>query len=316
MYWNDLENVLRDYLSIPSKETTYIAVPFINPELLESVLQPKWNQKVVVITSWRKDHLLTGVSKIEIYDVVKRHPKWSLLVNDRVHSKIYSNDLISALVGSANLSYTALQDGSRSNHEVLTYIELSDSDRSSFQKLLKDSNLVNDEYHQKCLDWYNENKNNFPKLPIDSVIPEKDKDWFLISSLPASTSPTRIWEIMVDSSPADKSWGEYEAAKHDLDLFEINCTDHENFQEFRTELSQQVSAHPFITAFTENIDSEGLYFGRAKEWIQRNCTDVPVPYRRDITEYAQALYVWLPELFPEHFSVNRPNYSQIIRRKI
>lgn len=315
MYWNDLENVLKDYLSIPSKETTYIAAPFINPELLESVLQPKWNQKVVVITSWRKDHLLAGVSKIEIYEVVKRHPKWSLFINDRLHSKFYSNDLISALIGSANLTYSALQDRKDSNYELLTYIEMSDLDRNSFRSLLEDSNLVDEEYYQKCLEWYDQNRDQFEKLPTDSIVPKEGKDWFLISSLPASISPMRIWEIIVEASSTDNSWGEYEAAKHDVELFGINCSDYVNKEEFRDALSDLVGAHPFIKAFSDNIDSEGLYFGAAKEWIQQNCTNVPVPYRRDITEYAQALYVWLPELFPKIFSVNRPNYSQIIIRK-
>ena len=210
MYWNDLEYVLTDYLSIPDVGVTYVVAPFINPDLLDSILESKWNDEVVIITSWRKDHLFNGVSKLETYDVVKRHPNWTLYVNDRLHAKVYCHDMTTALVGSANLSYTALRDGGRTNREVLTYVELSQKDHQSLETIIQTSTLVNDQLYSECLEWYNEHKESFQKVPSDSIVEKNDPSFFLLSSLPASTSPVRIWEIMVDSVSTDESWNEFE----------------------------------------------------------------------------------------------------------
>ena len=38
--------------------------------------------------------------------------------------------------------------------------------------------------------------------------------------------------------------------------------------------------HPFIIKIDEFIE-HGAHFGAIKEWIQKNCVDVPVPTRRD-----------------------------------
>ena len=313
IYWDRLEIVLEDFFTLPS-DTTYIVSPFINPELLENILSEKWDQEVVVITSWRTDHLLSGVSKLETYDVIKRHKKWSLRVKDNLHTKLYSHDMSSTFLGSANLTYSALQDNQRSNHEVLKFVELSSSDKESFNHLISSSKLVDDDYYQLCLEWYNENKDKYQRHPRESIVEQESRDWFKISSLPASISPSRIWDIKVNNAEPELDWGEDKAAEHDLELFEMNIEDYHDLNQFKRELAIKVSSHPFISSFTEAIDLQGMYFGRAKEWIQYNCTDDPVPYRRELTDYTDSIFNWLAELFPADYIVERPNYSQLIRK--
>ena len=103
--------------------------------------------------------------------------------------------------------------------------------------------------------------------------------------------------------------------EHDLELFGIEIGGCHDLNQFKHELAIKVSSHPFISSFAGAIDVQGMYFGRAKEWIQYNCTDDPVPYRRDLTDYTESLFNWLTELFPGEYVVETPNYSQIIRRK-
>ena len=65
----------------------------------------------------------------------------------------------------------------------------------------------------------------------------------------------------------------------------------------REKLKDAFFIHPFIKAFLSNVEVDGfIYFGRAKEWIHNNCTDVPLPRRWTITENIQILYRWIVEL--------------------
>ena len=82
-------------------------------------------------------------------------------------------------------------------------------------------------------------------------------------------------------------------------------------EEFTEKLKIQFFAHPFTKKIEEFIDPEA-YFGRIKEWVQNNCTDVPVPSRRELTGNVQVLYDWLVKLSDGKYAVDRPNHSERI----
>lgn len=315
MYWDSLYSMLQEYIGTENRGTTYILCPFINTEILQDMLSNKLDKNVIIVTSWRQDHLLSGVSNLDLYDVVRKYNSWRLYVNDNLHAKVYSLGLDSAFIGSANLTYSGLLDEPKSNHEVLNFTELTTSDSENIARIIQSSILINDSNYSIYLDWLLQNKSehivNFPK---GSVIERQIRDWFKISSLPASISPSRIWDIKVNNAEPELDWGEDKAAEHDLELFEIKIEDYHDLNQFKQELAIKVSSHPFISSFTEAIDLQEMYFGRAKEWIQYNCTDDPVPSRRELTDYTYFLFNWLAELFPEDYIVETPNYSQLIRK--
>ena len=124
MHWDDLENKLSSFLHEDHDRPLYILSPFINTDYFEELMD---NQREVhVITSWRKDHLLTGVSNINLYNIVKRNSSWKLYINDRLHAKVYCRNFDQLLMGSANLTKKALMDTTKSNHEVLVELECSE----------------------------------------------------------------------------------------------------------------------------------------------------------------------------------------------
>ncbi len=72
--------------------------------------------------------------------------------------------------------------------------------------------------------------------------------------------------------------------------------------------------HPFIVKFVASLN-KSKSFGRVKEWIQRNCTNVPVPNRRELTANVRTLFDWLIELDPDSFVVERPRHAEVLFRK-
>jgi len=312
MYWNSLMPFVDEYFQQDTDETLYVLCPFITTKLFEKLLDGQ--EEVVIVTSWRKDHLLAGVSDLALYEVVKKHPKWSLRINDRLHAKVFSRSFKDMIFGSANLTGKALNDDSKSNFEVMDYAHCTREDEEGILQIIDQSTLMNDEKFMQYSEWYEENKDKYPIPSQESVIePEVWEKEFLISSLPASLSPRRIWEIMVEGREWNRSWDEKSAAVHDLEIFGLDHTQFETYELFHQEIKTKVLNHLFVDSFCKQIDTDGLYFGRAKQWIHETCVDDPVPYRKEITGYVQSLFSWLVELFPERYIVEVPNYSERIR---
>lgn len=312
MHWTNLEDLLKDFFSARLNEQLYIFCPFINTELITELLDNR--DRVTIITSWRKDHLISGISNLDLYQVVARNPSWELFVNDRLHAKVFTNGFEDMLYGSANITKTALGDNSKSNHEFINYGDLSEEDEYRLREIIDDSIQISPPVFEKYLDWYENVDMNY-NLPEPDSLVLRDLDYrFMISQLPASVSPTRIWEIITGSKEAEEIWSEEAALQHDLDLFLNGRKIFANKGEYLEAMKKKVQLNRFISTFCDQITDEGMFFGRAKEWIQSNCEDDPVPYRKELTAYVQSLFEWLTELYPEKFEIDRPSFSQRLRR--
>ena len=90
--------------------------------------------------------------------------------------------------------------------------------------------------------------------------------------------------------------------------------DHLNKEEFLVFLKGKFFRSKFIIELLDFIGEE-KYFGRVKEWIQKNCQDVPVPSRRNLTGNIQVLYKWIVKLSDGKYKVDVPGqYSERIYR--
>ena len=107
---------MRNFLDDQRDEPLIILSPFITTAYFEELTQDQ--REVYVVTSWRKDHLASGVSNINLYQAVKRNRNWKLFINDRLHAKVYCRNYETLIMGSANLTYSGLKDEKKSNHEV------------------------------------------------------------------------------------------------------------------------------------------------------------------------------------------------------
>ena len=307
MNYRELGVVLQDYLR-NGKGIRYIVCPFINSEIVTDLLPPQCD--AIIITSWRKDHLRTGISSLDLYDVCREH-NWTLFVNDRLHMKLYSNNLDSAWVGSANLTKRALSDDERSNHELLAFIEeMTTDDRIMIHQIQAEATLVTDDVFQQYKQWFDEQQ---PVVlpPPESVEIDARESAFHTSQLPHSDSPQRLWDVA--NGATDLREYEQAAMEHDLGLYPVLTN--QTSDEFIDNMNAVFFEHPFIKAFADEITTDGIRFGGVKQWIKKNCTDVPVPHARELTFPTQALIRWFPALEPEEYEIYQPNVSEILRRK-
>ena len=217
------------------------------------------------------------------------------------------------MIGSANLTRTAMSDGVNSNIELLVNESCDVEMEHEIRNVLRTSLHLNDELFEIYHRWYRSVEQNASAVDTGSVIlPNPDREMFLVSQLPATASPERLWNLISGKEAPDTSWSEQHAVTHDMKNFGL--PQHLGYKEFLSILIEMMKSQTFFGTFTEEIDSEGLRFGAAKQWIHERCIDDPVPYRKELTRTVQNLFAWVVALYPDEFEIIQPRHSQIIRR--
>lgn len=311
LFWEDLLGAIKSQLK-RGEEHLYIMSPFITKGILQNILPETIS--TTIITSWRPDFIIKNPNSIDVYLGCKERPETALYLNPRLHAKLYATDLTqkknSAVVGSANLTRKGLGLDPRPNYEVACLIDdLSPKARIYFQRILNDSIFVTEEIYGRYKAWIAKYLDDGEIMEEPIIDIEKDPQ-FLVTDLPLTDSPTRLWELK--SNIVEFEWWEEDSLIHDLSVFGGENADSKDL--FMAELKDGFSNQVFVSEFLKTIESNGIFFGRIKEWIQQNCHDVPTPKRRELTITVQALLRWIVELFPKQFEIIRPKYSECLRR--
>jgi hypothetical protein len=310
--WNQLRKNLGEYFS-NSNGVHYIIAPFISPRILESLVKENSSDGIVV-TSWRSDHLRSGVSSLDIFPILEKYG-WKLFVNDRLHMKFYSCNLDSAWIGSANVTGRALDDDESSNHELLCFINTLESEtRIHIKQLQNDSQLVTPRVFSEYKTWFDQQSIIQPLEPQEIFKPF-NLELLLTSDLPLTIKPSRVWEIAQEASSESLETWEQHAYEHDRIVYPADLGNSQ--EEYFANLRPVFFEKPFIKKFSEVVTPDGIQFGSIRRWLEENCHDIPQPHRREITKLVQGLINWFVDLDPETFEVYVPgNYSERLRRKI
>ena len=291
----------------------FVYAPYIRTDVLEDLLRDL-DDRIVVVTTWEPRDIVSGSSELSLYPFCKEHGI-SLYVASGMHLKVYSYGLQSAILATGNVSRRGLMPGG--NYEAGVLIEeVSAANRLYLEGIRRGARLVDDAMYEELSEWVEEHgPRDEPDLPgLVDILPALGTDDFLVSALPM----TRSIDLLVDayrgisggSPPGDPEVAA--CAFHDLANYGIPMGLSDD--EFLARLSDAFFAHPFIRRIDGFIDPEA-YFGRIKEWIQDNCTDVPVPSRRELTGNVQVLLEWFVRLGGSKYAVDIPGrHSQRIRR--
>jgi len=308
---------IRNYLLENGKEQdrVFLIVPYIQKDALERLLKGIVS-KIVIVTTWRQEDFLSGSSDLGIYPFCYENGI-TLYINNRIHLKVYSVNFGNLILATANISEAGLGISTNRQLECATRIEkISGKDRLFFEGIIRSSVHVDYDIYQKLLEWYIRQKKITPiKESFEEIILKNEHSNFLISSLPMTRDVATLEEgyhrINKGFEPSDDKEIS-DCIYHDLANYKIDTN--LNMEEFRQILSNSFFSHPFIQKIEELISPE-TYFGRLKEWIQKNCTDVPIPSRRELTGNVQVLLHWFETLGAGKYAVDVPgSYSQRIRK--
>lgn len=281
--------------------------PYINPSVLKNIL-PNTNVNISIITTWKLSDLWFGSSSLETFTYANGN-SIKLFINNRIHLKACLVDWKKCISGSANITQNGLGLSSNYNFELNSKNDHIDSETSLYlRSIIAESKLV-------TVSMYEEFKKALEKLPNVPKMPKVEDDLgaidndFLISVLPMSYNINTMY-LLYDNNYETDNEEEMNCALHDVALYKVPKDLARN--DFYKHLSKVFFDMLFIKKLLEFIGEEGKYFGEVKEWIQNNCSDVPIPSRRDLTGNIQVLYKWIVELSDGLYDVDRPNYSERI----
>jgi len=298
----DLQPKLSEYIS--NSQALFIFSPYIKLETLKALIDGNENVKVVFVR-WETKDLILGASDLEINPYLKAKGI-TLYRNSRLHLKAYLDEYKNCFLTSANISSRALNLPlySNYNYEIGTVVEnLEIADRLYFQIIESDSILITDNIYKQLSEQLPEKKKEFPdEVEFHFKFEAPDKD-FLISALPMTYSIETLYRIYEDKEFVNDL--ELNCVLHDLAIYKIPLSLPST--EFREKLTEAFFSHRFVKGFLQNLESTGeIYFGTAKDWIHKNCTDVPTPRKWEITENIQILYKWIVKLGNGRYKVDVP----------
>ncbi|MDB4644226.1 hypothetical protein OAF59_00995 [bacterium] len=286
---------------------TAIIAPFMKVDALSKLLELPGAREVAVITRWHPEEILSGVSDLAIYPLLKARGI-PLYIHDSIHLKLLIFDSDRAFCSSANATSMGLGLRNHGNLEAGALVQLQLEDFLALQWLRNASRLVTDEVYdayKACIAKAEQTEVTLPDL----ALPEETEQMFLLSMLPATESPERLWELYSAPESVMPSKEDQHRLVHDLCAYGLPMG------LSRDDLDRRLGAgfrtNPFIKEIVALIKQEGsIRFGGVNDFIHRTCRDVPLPYRWEIKSTTSHLYNWLAHYYTE-ITWDRPNYSQV-----
>lgn len=315
IHFEDLSRILRSHFSV-AEHAAEILAPYVQVDAVEEVLHDVVRGVAIsVVTTWKLLDMLAGASSLDLYPYLKARGAF-LFLNQRLHLKTYLVDRRYALTGSANTTRSGLGLVADANHETLAAVDETSAGYMDFLESIKRSSvLVTDAVYEKFVAAL-ELCEDVARPEVARIQRELDRDvltrdCFLVSELPMSRSLDDLFEWQQRRQESGLEEESRQNARHDLVKYGLVDRTFQTKDEFLRALTDAFFAHPFVTALCTFIDRPKR-FGAIKEWVQNNCTDVPVPSRRDLTGNVQVLYHWLKTLGADRYRVIRPRHSELI----
>lgn len=314
LVWGPISDYLAERFA-SGEEPRLVVCPFIKQLALEHLLELCGGfTGLQVVTRWSPRDILARVSDLSVYPYLqeKRIP---LYLHPSIHLKLIVLDSAVAFHTSGNITKKGLGLIPGSNVEIGCAVQLARQDWEHIYGILQQSERVDDQIYARALAYFETHAQEPSPAPHLSLRSAQDKR-FSILSLPASSHPEQLYLFYAGDIGGERREGkqdgeEIAACAHDLILY--GMPEGLSEREFLNTLRQRFRSHPFIDAIVRLIKEHGsARFGLVTEWLQRECSDKPTPYRWTLKKSTRRLYTWL-DFFFEDITWDRPNYSMVLR---
>ncbi|MBM9606733.1 phospholipase D family protein [Desulfopila inferna] len=307
-HYDELYKLFKSLVDCSCRKVIIVA-PFIKLKALRYLLDDISGPSVTVITSWREDDVLAGVSDIDVFDFISKN-RGQLYINNELHAKCVVSDDNIVLFSSANITKKGLGIISPANKEFAVVVKpVPQKTRKWVDKLLQSSKLITQDIFDKYkfhIAKQSRLLNGFEKCEY-----EKGSSGLTITSLPVIDTP----ELFISCINQIQNHGAIPVAElkekfnHDAQIFGTDLSKPLYLQ--RRLLKEAFFKHPFVSEFRIFVGA-GKYFGESKAWLQNICEDLPKPFRKQLTGHVRILFDWVKGLSDGVYEIDRPNYSEYL----
>jgi hypothetical protein len=289
-----LEERVRQLLARASAEAVLMA-PFIKAATLQRLLdEVSGRVRVVVVTRWRLEEIQAGVSDLAVADVMSG--RGNLLLQDNLHAKYFRADS-AMLVGSANVTRSALSDGPGTNNELL--VSPAREDQAALR--LWESRSI--DFAVPATPWLRTWLEQ-QLLPAEADDADSDRqpdnEW-----LPQLRQPGDLW-LYASGQLSDLSVASLSAAHLDFDALALRPSPDQ--ATFRRQVAARLLTIRRVSLLVDFLREERR-FGEVRHFLVE---------RLNVEEAAatnvwQGLLRYLLEYLPQNFSYRRARHSELVQ---
>ena len=292
-----------------ARNSALIVAPFVRSESLSRLLDSvAANIETVVVTRWRPADLIAGVSDLDIYDLAKKRPVQLYLRND-LHAKLFAAD-DKCLVGSVNVTHTALGWRNPSNLELLTPVARTASHIVEFENtLLAGAVRATAALRDRLVEL-------LESLSVLPVVASKEQNEGITVGLPPPSwiprirNPDELYAVYRGNSDVGRS--AFQTMQEEIThLGTVPGMDEEGF---RAWVAATIIQTPLVVGVIEHIEQEG-------QLTEDGLSDLLVKIGANIEEYRprnalEVLERWLTYFLPAQYETARDSIKLIKARKV
>lgn len=284
-----------------------LCAPFIKSKVLRTVLGVVPSDvQVRIVTRWKPAEIAAGVSDLEVYDVANDRPNTELKLLQDLHAKIYTAD-DDCLIGSANLTASALGWGEVHNIELMVQTNTSDPEVAKLLKQLKEAEPVSLET-KSAMESAVEN--------IESVEFDEAADMTgnehsrQVSWLPRCAAPEKLYDIYKDPGTKIVAEGTKQDGKADLqDLFVSKDLKHDDFS---VSVKVNLMLMPAFAHIIELVPA-GITDELGRDLIANTRPDLD---DTDVQQQWRIVRDWIRVFFSDRFEVAPESYVTRLKPRI
>jgi hypothetical protein len=278
-----------------------LVAPFIKYAVLARLVGlAKPSVSMQVVTRWLPQDIKAGVSDIEIWNLVKGRAQTRLLLRQDLHAKYYRAD-DHCLVGSANLTLSALGLSAAPNLELLISARPDAAGLEGFEELLLAGAI---EVDDDLVDLTRTAVSELPFREIDDVEPLSSAEPLQLTMwVPTLRQPEDLFLAYEGRSEALTRVAQRGAAA-DLDMLRVPAGLDQ--PAFRAVVAVNLLRMPIVAAVSRFI-TEPRRFGEVRDLLAQ-LLDSPEAASREW----QALLRWMVYFLGDRFEYRRPSHSEVI----
>lgn len=299
------QGYLRQLLDLCSRATSsvVVAAPFIKADVLrELIAATHENVEVTVVTRWRVDEIVVQVSDLDVWPIVRDRAHSRLLLQQRLHAKYYRADR-ECLIGSANVTATALAGNDSGNLELMVTMAAADPQLNGVEERLLSGTIQVDE------GLYN----RFMVLTA-GLLPEPSQavkrrydaqppaEWY-----PRFRLPAELYRVYQGSD--DYSSEVLQAAQQDL--VALAPPSGLGRAAFEAAVGIALQTTSLVRALDSLLGTEERRFGELQDWVSEQ-TGRP----DDEGRATQTIVRWVLTFLPDRYQYRRPGYSELLSRRV
>ena len=292
-----------------ARKSALIVAPFVRSESLSRLLDSvPVNIETMVVTRWRPADLIAGASDLSIYDVAEERAAQLYLRND-LHAKFFAAD-DKCLVGSVNVTHTALGWKNPSNLELLTPVARTASHIVEFEsELLAGAMRATTALRDRLL-LLLESLNVLPVVVPDNQNVDTTLGLLPPNWIPRIRNPEELYAVYRGNRDVSRS--AFQTMQEELrQLGTMPGLDEEGF---RAWVAATIIQTPLVVGVIERIDEEG-------QLTEEVLSDLLAELGANANEYRprnvlEILERWLTYFLPAQYETARDSIKLIKAKKL